>query len=186
MDDLLSFLEDLPIGPREAIIDKLPRVMNNKRIKVCGVEVDVDMYAMPSRGEGYPIILGRLWLIAMKAKKDWETGVLELNQHRQGGRRGKAILYNMKEGRQENLELETSVDESSSSSLGSTEEEDSTKTEEESSMEVMGVILKEQPRERLERNLSESSKQSEEEIVGQQSNSMDGDLKDRDYFSFVD
>lgn len=103
----------------------------------------------------------------MKAKQDWETGVLELNPHRQGGgRNGKAIIYNMKEGRQENLELETSMDKSSSSSVISTEEDDSSKTEEESSMEMMGVVLKEQPLDRPEKDLANSSKQSEEERLG--------------------
>ena len=53
-------------------------VINDVKIKVCGVEVAVDVQVMPSKGEGYPVILGRPWLIAMQAKQDWETGLLVL------------------------------------------------------------------------------------------------------------
>lgn len=35
------------------VMVKCVGVINNVKIKVCGVEVDVDMYVMPSRGEGY-------------------------------------------------------------------------------------------------------------------------------------
>ena len=136
-------------------------VINNVRIKVCGVEVEVDMYVMPSKGEGYPIILGRPWLIAMKARQDWERGVLELNPHRCTGRRGKSILYNMKEGRQENLELETSVDEISTEDSSSTEEETS-EEDSGSSMEVMGLVLKEPPA----GNAPDSNTQLEDERLG--------------------
>ena len=38
------------------------------KITVCGIEVAVDMYVLPSKGEGHPIILGRPWLIAIKAR----------------------------------------------------------------------------------------------------------------------
>ena len=34
-------------------------VIHDVKVKVCGVEVANDMYVMPSKGEGYPIILGR-------------------------------------------------------------------------------------------------------------------------------
>ena len=40
-------------------------VINDVKIKVCGAKVAVDVYIMPSKGEGYPVILGRPWLIAM-------------------------------------------------------------------------------------------------------------------------
>ena len=53
-----------------SIIVKCVGVINNVKIKVCGVEVAVYVYIMPSKGEGYPIILGRPWLIAMQAKQD--------------------------------------------------------------------------------------------------------------------
>ena len=46
---------------------------------VCGIKVAVDMYVIPAKGEGYPVILGRPWLIAMNARQDWEKGTLVLN-----------------------------------------------------------------------------------------------------------
>lgn len=42
-------------------------VIKKLRIKVCDIEVEIDMYVISSKGEGYPIILGRPWLIAMNA-----------------------------------------------------------------------------------------------------------------------
>ena len=47
------------------VIVKCIGVMHDVKVKVCGVEVASNMYVMPSKGEGYPIILGRPWLIAM-------------------------------------------------------------------------------------------------------------------------
>ena len=35
---------------------------------VCGVKMAVDIYVIPAKGEGYSIILGRPWLIAMNAR----------------------------------------------------------------------------------------------------------------------
>ena len=46
------------------------------KITVCAIKVAVDMYMLPAKGEGYPIILGRPWLIAMNARQDWEKGTL--------------------------------------------------------------------------------------------------------------
>ena len=69
-----------------------------KAIKVtaCGIKVAVDMYLIPAKGEGYPIILGRPWLIAMNARQDWEKGTLILNPPSRSS--GKAIVYNLREG----------------------------------------------------------------------------------------
>ena len=53
-------------------------MIKDVQVKVCGVEIAVDMYVMPSKGEGYPIILARPWLISMKARKHWETGLFVL------------------------------------------------------------------------------------------------------------
>ena len=75
------------------------------KVTVCGIKVVVDMYVIPAKGEGYPIILGRPWLIAMNARQDWEKGTLILNPP--GRSSGKAIVYNLKEGTQESLEEET-------------------------------------------------------------------------------
>ena len=63
-----------------------------------------DMCIIPSQGEGYPIILGRPWLIAMNARQDWEKGTLVLKPP--GQKPGKVVVYNMKSGRQEFLEVE--------------------------------------------------------------------------------
>ena len=43
-------------------------VCKGVKVTVCGVKVAVDMYVIPTKGEGYPIILGRPWLIAMNAR----------------------------------------------------------------------------------------------------------------------
>ena len=40
------------------------------KVTVCGIKVVVDMYVIPAKGEGYPIILGRPWFIAMNARQD--------------------------------------------------------------------------------------------------------------------
>ena len=49
---------------------KCLRVIHDVKVRVCGIEVATNMYVMLSKGEGYPIILGRPWLIAMQAKQD--------------------------------------------------------------------------------------------------------------------
>ena len=46
-------------------------VIKDLKVKVCDIEVEVDMYVIRSKGEGYPIILGRPWLIGMNADKKW-------------------------------------------------------------------------------------------------------------------
>lgn len=45
-------------------------VIKEVMIVVFGVESEVDMYVMPSKGEGYALILGRAWLISMKVDQD--------------------------------------------------------------------------------------------------------------------
>ncbi|MCO5550381.1 hypothetical protein L7F22_003865 [Adiantum nelumboides] len=116
-------------------------VINGLKIKVCEIEVEVDVYVMPTKGEGYPIILGRPWLMAMQARQDWGTGMLELQPHK-GAKKGKAIHIDLRGGNHESLDLETSVDEFSSSDY-STSEEESTITDESdiSQAEIMGVVL---------------------------------------------
>ena len=66
------------------------------KVTVCGIKVDVDMYVITAQGEGFPIILGRPWLIAMNTRQDWEKSTLILNPPSQS--LGKAIVYNLKEG----------------------------------------------------------------------------------------
>ena len=43
-------------------------VCRGVKITVCGIKVAADMYVIPAQGEGYPVILGRPWLIAMNAR----------------------------------------------------------------------------------------------------------------------
>ena len=66
-------------------------IVNAVRVKAFDTEVDVDIFVMPTKGEGYPIILGRPWLMAMKAKQDWGTGVIQMQDAK-----GRPILYDMK------------------------------------------------------------------------------------------
>ena len=40
-------------------------VCKGVKVTLCGVKEAVDMYVILAKGEGYPIILGRPWLIAM-------------------------------------------------------------------------------------------------------------------------
>ena len=87
-------------------------VCRNVKIVVCGIKAGVDMYVLLAKEEGYPIILGRLWLIAMNARQNWEKETLVLKPQGKGDKPGQVIVYNMKEGKQESLELETSEDES--------------------------------------------------------------------------
>ena len=67
------------------------------KVTICGIKVAVDMYVIPEKGEGYPFILGRPWLIAMNARQDWEKDTLVLKPP--GQRPGEVIVYNIKEGK---------------------------------------------------------------------------------------
>ena len=59
---------------------KCVEVCKGVKITICGIKVVASMYVMPAHGEGYPIILGRPWLIEMNARQDWEKGTLVLKQ----------------------------------------------------------------------------------------------------------
>ena len=52
------------------VLMKCVEVCRNVKIVVCGIKVGVDLYVLPAKGEGYPIILGRPWLIAMNARQN--------------------------------------------------------------------------------------------------------------------
>ncbi|MCO5574034.1 hypothetical protein L7F22_027812 [Adiantum nelumboides] len=112
---------------------------------VCGIQFGVDMYVLPARGEGYPIILGRPWLIAMNARQDWKSRTLLLKPPRKEGKSIQTIVYNVKEGRKESSELETSEDEWSTEDSSSTAEVMSSVSDSESEkaslFEAMGVVL---------------------------------------------
>ncbi|MCO5549332.1 hypothetical protein L7F22_002801 [Adiantum nelumboides] len=115
-------------------------------VTVCGIQVGVDMYVLPARGEGYPIILGRPWLIAMNARQDWwESRTLLLKPPMKEGKLIQTIVYNVKEGRKESSELETLEDEWSTEDSLSTAEVTSTVSDSESEksslLEAMGVVL---------------------------------------------
>ena len=77
---------------------KFVKVCRGVKITVCGIKVSANMYVIPAQGEGYPVILGRPWLIAMNARQDWEKGTLVLQPPRQ--KTGEVIVYNMKDGKQ--------------------------------------------------------------------------------------
>ena len=117
-------------------------VCKGGKVTVCGVKVAVDMYVIPTKGEGYPIILGKPWLIAMNAKQDWEKGTLVLKPL--GQRPGEVIVYNMKEGKQEFLEMETLEESKSStdSSTSASESESQSSSEYDSPLKVCGVTIK--------------------------------------------
>ncbi|MCO5594098.1 hypothetical protein L7F22_048119 [Adiantum nelumboides] len=116
-------------------------VNNGLKIKVCEIEMEVDVYVMPTKGKGYPIILGRPWLMAMQARQDKGIGMLELQPHK-GAKKTKAIHIDLKDGKHESLNLETSVDEFSSSEYSTSEEESTIIDESDSSQaEIMGVVL---------------------------------------------
>ncbi|MCO5556490.1 hypothetical protein L7F22_010039 [Adiantum nelumboides] len=79
--------------------------------------------------------------MAMQARQDWGTGMLELQPHK-GAKKGKAIHIDLRGGKHESLDLETSMDEFTSSDY-STSQEESTITDESdiSQAEIMGVVL---------------------------------------------
>ncbi|MCO5555945.1 hypothetical protein L7F22_009489 [Adiantum nelumboides] len=79
--------------------------------------------------------------MAMQARQNLGTGMLELQPH-EGVKKDKAIHIDLRGGKHESLDLETSVDEFSSSDY-STSEEESTITDESdrSQAEIMGVVL---------------------------------------------
>ena len=80
----------------------------------------------------------------MNARYDWEKGTLVLKPPRKGDKPRRTTVYSLREIRQENLSLETledewSTEDSSSMAKGSSSEE----SESDSSLEVLGVVLKE-------------------------------------------
>ncbi|MCO5611690.1 hypothetical protein L7F22_065948 [Adiantum nelumboides] len=116
-------------------------VINGLKIKVCEIEVEVDIYVMSTKGESYPIILGRPWLMPMQARHDCGIGMLEL-QPLKGAKKSKAIHIDLRDGNHESLDLETFVDGFSSSDYSTSKEESIVIDESDSSQaEIMGVVL---------------------------------------------
>ncbi|MCO5594203.1 hypothetical protein L7F22_048228 [Adiantum nelumboides] len=78
--------------------------------------------------------------MAMQARQDWGTGMLEFQPHK-GAKKGKAIHIDLKDGKHESLDLETSVDEFSSSNYSTLEEESTITNESDSSQAEIMVVL---------------------------------------------
>ncbi|MCO5580503.1 hypothetical protein L7F22_034371 [Adiantum nelumboides] len=104
--------KDLALGAQ--ICDMIEQTMHHLGLKVNAPAPCTTKMANNAKGEGYPIILGRPWLMAMQARQDWGTGMLKLQPH-QGAKKGKAIHIDLRAGKHESLDLGTSVDEFSSS-----------------------------------------------------------------------
>ncbi|MCO5612817.1 hypothetical protein L7F22_067088 [Adiantum nelumboides] len=120
---------------------------------------------MSAKGNGYFIILGCPWLIQMRALRDWETGRLICRNDIH-----KRIVYNMKEQRQEDIQVvSTPSDTEEEFSTTASEEEDSDiTTEEDSSMEVMGIRLRPVNKEQasqVEEEAKEQPQESNEEMI---------------------
>lgn len=111
-------------------------LIKNVKVEALGIKREVDFYIMSAKGNGYPLILGRPWLMKVGALQDWETGRL-ICRHEDR----RKVVYNMKEQKQEEIQHESTssgVEEDSFEDT-SDEETSSSTTEGESSMEVMGV-----------------------------------------------
>ncbi|MCO5607805.1 hypothetical protein L7F22_062006 [Adiantum nelumboides] len=77
----------------------------------------------------------------MQARQDWGIGMLELQPHK-GAKKGKSVHIDLRDGKHESLDLETSVDEFSSFDYSTLEEESTVTDESDSSQaEIMGVVL---------------------------------------------
>ena len=117
-------------------------VIKNLRITVCDIEVEVDMYIIQSKGEGYPIILGRPWLIAMNADQKWGAGVLILKPEGDRGISSQRVTYDMRKGKELDIRYETTVDEETSTYSTTESEEVSSSDEESSSLDAMGATFR--------------------------------------------
>ncbi|MCO5604251.1 hypothetical protein L7F22_058414 [Adiantum nelumboides] len=96
------------------ICDMIEQTMHHLGLKVNAPAPCTTKMANNAKGEGYPIILGRPWLMTMQARQVWGTGMLKLQPH-QGAKKGKAIHIDLRAEKHESLDLGTSVDEFSSS-----------------------------------------------------------------------
>ena len=100
-------------------------IIHGLKIKVFDVEVAIDMYVIPTKGEGYPIILGRPWLISMNVDKKWGAGVMVLKPEGTKGKQNQRITYDMMKGKEVDVRYETIADEESSTYSTSKSEEGS-------------------------------------------------------------
>ncbi|MCO5586505.1 hypothetical protein L7F22_040445 [Adiantum nelumboides] len=143
----------------------MPRVIKSLSVEVLGIKKHVDFFVMFAKGNGYSIILGRPWLMQMRALQDWETGRLICKNDNH-----KRIVYNMKEQRQEDIQVElTPSDTKEEFSTTTSKEEDSDiTTEEDSSMEVMGIRLRPINKEhasQVEEEVKEQPQENNEDMI---------------------
>ena len=89
--------------------------------------------------------------MVMKAKKDWGIGLISMQRPK-----GKTILYNMRIGKQQELDLEASINEFSSDTTSRFDEEYSISESSDSSIEIMGVTICDPYREGLLNDLDVS------------------------------
>ncbi|MCO5603194.1 hypothetical protein L7F22_057341 [Adiantum nelumboides] len=151
-------------------------IIKDVHITVLDVSAKVDFYVMPPKGEGYPLILGRPWLMEVNADQKWGSGKLVLQK-------GKRIVYDMKLGKQSNICFETSTDEESSDESSYGDEE--SYISEESSMEVMGLVFQ-QPQARGSSTEVEVTVQEEPMLEEQFRNMLAKDLtkeEEEDYIN---
>ncbi|MCO5573421.1 hypothetical protein L7F22_027192 [Adiantum nelumboides] len=123
------------------IRDMIEQTMHHLGLKVNAPAPCTTKMANNAKGEGYPIILGRPWLMAMQARQDWGTGMLKLQPH-QGAKKGKAIHIDLRAGKHESLDLGTSVDEFSSSKYFTSREKSVvTEYSDSSQAKIMEVVI---------------------------------------------
>ncbi|MCO5569095.1 hypothetical protein L7F22_022802 [Adiantum nelumboides] len=101
----------------------------------------------------------------MRALQDWETGRLICRNDNH-----KRIVYNMKEQRQEDIQVEStpSSTEEEFSTIASEEEDSNITTEEDSSMEVMGIRIRPVNKEeasQVEEEVKEQPQENNEEMI---------------------
>ena len=90
------------------------------------------------------MILGRPWLMAMKAKQGWGRGVIRIQ-----GPKGNKIRYNMKTRKQQELDLKALEDEFSSDTTSSSKEESSSSESSDNFVEIMGITMGDSNREEI-------------------------------------
>jgi len=116
-------------------------IIHNLKIKVFDIEVAIDMYVIPTKGEGYHIILGRPWLISMNVDQKWGAGVMVLKPEGMRGKQNQRITYDMRKGKEVDVRYETTVDEESSTYSTLESEKGSSYEKESSSLDVMGLTF---------------------------------------------
>ena len=73
-------------------------IVKGVKVTVCSIDARVDMYVMATKGEGYPIILSRPWLIAVNVDQKWGAGTLVIKKNG-------PIVYDLKHGKTSGYEV---------------------------------------------------------------------------------